>query len=72
MMSPLYKIRDNTKCFKRETRDKLEICNGRAKTMEMLWEPSRNIHEYQAQKVFEGFGVAVPLNFPAFSVKEAS
>jgi len=30
-----------------------------------------NIHEYQAQKVFETFGVEVPKNYPAFSVAEA-
>lgn len=30
-----------------------------------------NLHEYQAQKIFEGHGVAVPKNTPVFSVKEA-
>jgi succinyl-CoA synthetase beta subunit len=31
-----------------------------------------NIHEYQAQKIFEDFGVGVPKNIPAFSAKEAA
>jgi succinyl-CoA synthetase beta subunit len=30
-----------------------------------------NIHEYQAQKIFTDYGVEVPKNYPAFSVKEA-
>eukprot|EP00929_Paragymnodinium_shiwhaense_P020943 TRINITY_DN137_c0_g2_i1.p2 TRINITY_DN137_c0_g2~~TRINITY_DN137_c0_g2_i1.p2 ORF type:complete len:425 (-),score=169.04 TRINITY_DN137_c0_g2_i1:257-1531(-) len=30
-----------------------------------------NLHEYQAQKIFESFGVSVPKNTPVFSVKEA-
>jgi succinyl-CoA synthetase beta subunit len=30
-----------------------------------------NLHEYQAQKIFQKFGVAVPQNTPVFSVAEA-
>merc|ERR1719482_118823 len=30
-----------------------------------------NIHEYQAQKLFTDYGVEVPKNYPAFSIKEA-
>lgn len=30
-----------------------------------------NLHEYQAQKIFQDFGVAVPKNVPVFSVAEA-
>merc|ERR1719326_2828301 len=30
-----------------------------------------NLHEYQAQKIFQEFGVAVPMNEPVFSVAEA-
>jgi len=30
-----------------------------------------NLHEYQAQKIFGDFGVAVPKNTPVFSVEEA-
>eukprot|EP00929_Paragymnodinium_shiwhaense_P020942 TRINITY_DN137_c0_g1_i1.p2 TRINITY_DN137_c0_g1~~TRINITY_DN137_c0_g1_i1.p2 ORF type:complete len:424 (-),score=166.11 TRINITY_DN137_c0_g1_i1:50-1321(-) len=31
-----------------------------------------NLHEYQAQKIFQDFGVSVPKNTPVFSVKEAT
>eukprot|EP00930_Biecheleria_cincta_P010336 TRINITY_DN1123_c0_g1_i3.p1 TRINITY_DN1123_c0_g1~~TRINITY_DN1123_c0_g1_i3.p1 ORF type:complete len:446 (-),score=114.11 TRINITY_DN1123_c0_g1_i3:129-1409(-) len=31
-----------------------------------------NLHEYQAQKIFQEFGVGVPKNYPAFSVAEAA
>jgi len=31
-----------------------------------------NLHEYQAQKIFEEYGVGVPKNIPAFSVAEAA
>jgi len=30
-----------------------------------------NLHEYQAQKIFEEYGVGVPKNIPAFSASEA-
>merc|ERR1719261_737807 len=30
-----------------------------------------NLHEYQAQKIFQDFGVSVPKNTPVFSVQEA-
>jgi len=30
------------------------------------------LHEYQAQKIFQEFGVGVPQNIPVFSVKEAT
>merc|ERR1719401_451950 len=30
-----------------------------------------NLHEYQAQQIFQDFGVAVPKNTPCFSVAEA-
>merc|ERR1740122_441936 len=30
-----------------------------------------NLHEYQAQKIFQDFGVAVPKNTPVFSTAEA-
>lgn len=30
-----------------------------------------NLHEYQAQKIFQDFGVSVPKNAPVFSVAEA-
>ncbi|CAJ1364787.1 unnamed protein product [Effrenium voratum] len=30
-----------------------------------------NLHEYQAQEIFQKFGVGVPKNLPAFSVSEA-
>merc|ERR1712232_585970 len=31
-----------------------------------------NLHEYQAQKIFQDFGVGVPKNIPVFSVSEAA
>lgn len=31
-----------------------------------------NLHEYQAQKIFQEYGVAVPANMPVFSVSEAA